>query len=94
MSTITHHTDTPASRDNLVERGQHAYDQQLKNLLEPKYTGHYVAIEPESGRYFLADTGTAALLAARAEMPDTLFYLVRVGYRAADTIRGYGTRGR
>lgn len=94
MSTTTHETSGVTARDDLVERGQAVYDERLKGLLEPEHTGRYVAIEPESGRYFLADTGTAALLAGRAEMPSGLFYLARVGYRAADAVSGYGTRVR
>lgn len=79
-------------QDDLVERGQRFYDQQLKEKLEPEHKGRYVAIEPESGRYFVDDTGTGALTAARSEMPDGLFYLMRVGYQTADTIGGYASR--
>ena len=79
-------------RDDLVERGQAFYDEHLKEELEPEHTGRYVAIEPDSGRYFLADTGTDALKAALAEMPGALFYLARVGYRTADALGGYASR--
>ena len=75
--------------DDLVERGQAFYDEHLKEELEPEHTGRYVAIEPESGRYFLDDTGSGALNAALAEMPDAHFYLARVGYRTADALGGY-----
>lgn len=81
-------------RDDLVERGQAFYDEQLKEKLEPELTGRYVAIEPDTGRYFLADTGTDALKAAHAEMPEALFYLARVGYQTADAIGGYASRNR
>ena len=81
-------------RENLVERGRAFYDEHLKEELEPEHTGRYVAIEPESGRYFLADTGSGALEAALAEMPDSLFYLARVGYRTADSLGGYASRNR
>lgn len=79
-------------RDDLVERGQRFYDENLREMLEPEQTGRYVAIEPESGRYFVDDTGTGALTAARRELPDGLFYLLRVGYQTADTIGGYASR--
>ena len=78
--------------DELVESGQRFYDEHLRNGLEPEEAGRYVAIEPESGRYFLADTGTEALLEARRALPESLFYLARVGYTAADTLSGYGRR--
>ena len=79
-------------RDDLVERGQAFYDEKLKEELEPEHTGRYVAIEPESGRYFLADTGTDALKAALAAIPDGHFYLARVGYQTADALGGYASR--
>ena len=78
--------------DPLVESGRRFYDERLKGELEPGHTGRYVAIEPESGRYFLADTGTEALLEARRALPESLFYLARVGHPAADTLSGYGRR--
>lgn len=78
--------------DELVEGGQRFYDEHLRGSLEPEHAGRYVAIEPESGRYFLADTGTEALLEARRALPESLFYLARVGHAAADRLSGYGRR--
>jgi hypothetical protein len=78
--------------DELVESGQRFYNEHLRQSLEPQHTGRYVAIEPGSGRYFLADTGTEALLDARQALPESLFYLARVGHSAADTLSGYGRR--
>ena len=92
MSTLR--KEDVAVADPLVESGQRFYDEHLKDKLEPEHTGRYVAIEPESGRYFLADTGTDALLEAHRALPQNLFYLARVGYPAADTLSGYGKRDR
>lgn len=80
--------------DPLVVGGQRFYDEHLKDELEPEHTGRYVAIEPDSGRYFIADTGTDALLEAHRALPQSLFYLARVGYPSADTLSGYGKRDR
>jgi hypothetical protein len=92
MSTLR--KEDVAATDPLIEGGQRFYDEHLKDELEPEHTGRYVAIEPESGRYFLADTGTDALLEAHRTLPENLFYLARVGYSAADTLSGYGNRNR
>jgi hypothetical protein len=80
------------NRSRLVELGQRFYDEKLKSELEPAHNGRFVAIEPESGQYFLHDNGTAALIHAHDRLPGRLFYLVRVGYGAADTVSGYGAR--
>jgi hypothetical protein len=90
MSTLRKEgTDTA---DELIESGQRFYDEHLRQSLEPEHAGRYVAIEPASGRYFLADTGTEALVNARQALPESLFYLARVGHTAADTLSGYGRR--
>jgi hypothetical protein len=78
--------------DAFVERGQNLYEEKLRADLEPSHDGRFVAIEPESGRYFLGDTGTAALVAARRAMPHSLFYLMRVGRQAAHSVGGHVSR--
>jgi hypothetical protein len=75
--------------DDLAESGQRLYDERLRSLLEPEHEGQFVAIEPETERYFLGSTGLAALRAGRKELPDKLFYLLRVGYVATYRVGGY-----
>jgi hypothetical protein len=74
------------SADKLVEGGQRFYHEHLREALEPEHVGRYVAIEPDSGRYFLGDTGTQALLDARQAQPERLFYFGRVGHAAAASV--------
>ena len=90
MSTLR--KDDPAPADDLAERGQCLYDEHLRELPELSHTGRYVAIEPISGKFFLSDTGTEALLEARRALPETVFCSARVGYSAAETLGGYGGR--
>src|SRR5919198_536136 len=74
-------------RDDLVERGQAFYDEHLKEELEPEHAGRYVAIEPDSGRYFLVDTGfTGALVLPRAFVTDNA--LPVVGRETFTTVEG------
>jgi len=80
------------ANDKLVERGQTAYRQRLASVLEPAHNGEFVAVEPDSGRYFLGNTATAALVAAHGAMPNNLFYLTRVGRETAHTVGGHATR--
>lgn len=84
--------DSP--KQTLVARGKAFYVKNLKTLLEPQHEGEFLAIEPDSGHYFLGRTSVAALDAARAAMPERLFYLMRVGYGAAFTIGGHIARKR
>ncbi|HEY9404765.1 MAG TPA: hypothetical protein VIQ24_19065 [Pyrinomonadaceae bacterium] len=87
MSTLW--KDDPESADDLAESGQCLYDGRLKVLLEPEHEGEFVAIDPDSERYFLGPTGLAALPAGRKELPDKLFYLLRVGYVATYRVGDY-----
>ena len=62
------------------------YNERLKNELEPKQNGRYVAIEPHSERYFLGNTGTEALVAAHNAIPDARFYIVRIGHPTSHSV--------
>lgn len=81
-------------RDTVIARGSRVYDEQLKALLEPEQTGRFVAVEPESGRYFLGDTDAEALIAAHEAMPESHFYLKRIGADFTHKLGGYGLRRR
>lgn len=92
MSTLRKENIEPS--DALSENGQRLYDERLREQLESDHTGEFVAIEPDTERYFLGSTGLAALRAGRKALPDKLFYLLRVGSDAAYRVGGYGARRR
>ena len=48
----------------------------------------FVAIEPESGEHFVADSFSLAVANARKAHPDRLSFVVRVGHKAAIHIGG------
>lgn len=87
MSTLR--KDDQAPTDGLADSGQRLYDERLKALLEPEHEGEFVALDPDSERYFLGPTGLAALRAGRKELPDKLFYLLHVGQVAAYRVGGF-----
>jgi len=64
----------------IAERGEQIYQERLKDSLEKKHTGEFVAIEVESRKHFLAKTAENALEQARKAFPDKIFHLIRVGY--------------
>ena len=92
MSTLRKENTEPS--DALSENGQRLYDERLRGILEPEHTGEFVAIEPDTERYFLGSTGLTALRAGREALPDKLFYLMRVGSDATYRVGGYGARRR
>jgi hypothetical protein len=78
------------STSSLAEDSQDFYENHLKTVLEPSNDGEFVAIEPSAARYFLGQTATAALVAARNAMPESQFFLLRVGRNTAHKIGGHG----
>ncbi|MDQ1638245.1 MAG: hypothetical protein QOF62_1584 [Pyrinomonadaceae bacterium] len=84
--------ETNAIPDSLVEQGAVLYGTQLQAALESQHSGEFVAVDPFSARYFLGQTATAALVAARNAMPDTQFFLTRVGSDSAHKIGGHAKR--
>lgn len=69
--------------DEFVKRAEAIYFSSLRNMLEPEHVDEFVAIEPDSGDYFLAPTMSEAVAAARSFYPDRLVHAMRVGHRAA-----------
>ncbi len=56
--------------------------QKIKNKLEQEYRGKIVAIDVDSGNYFIGSTVEEAGEKAKAKYPDKVFYFKRVGYPA------------
>lgn len=72
----------------MIQDAKRIYAEQLQAMLEPQNLNRYVAIEPESGEYFLGDTFDDAVKAARAKHPNRLSHTIRIGHRAAFSIGG------
>jgi hypothetical protein len=72
-------SDSATKPSTLARDGEALYNTQLRAALEPQHSGEFVAIEPFSGRYFLGPTATFALVTARSAMPESQFFLTRIG---------------
>ncbi len=79
-----------ATGEKLTSRGERLYRTKLHDILVPKYTGMFAAIEPDSGDYFLGKRMIEALDNAKAKHPDKLVYLVRIGFPTAVRMRSPG----
>jgi hypothetical protein len=74
---------TNAEMDDFVTRAETVYVTKLRAVLEPEHVDEFVAIEPQSGDYFLGKTISEAIGAARRSHPDRLAHAMRVGHKAA-----------
>ena len=73
----------PDDTKSVIERAKRIYAERLRAVLEHQHPNRFVAIEPESGDYFLEDTFDAAVASARAKHPSRLSHTIRIGHRAA-----------
>ena len=73
---------------SVIERAKRLYADQLRATLESEHLNRFVAIEPRSGDYFLADSFDEAVQLARTKHPSRLSHTIRVGHRAALNIGG------
>lgn len=71
-----------------ADRARRIYDDRLRSTLEANHFGRFVAVEPDSGDHFLADTLDAAADAAQAAYPNRRAHVIRVGHPAALHIGG------
>jgi hypothetical protein len=65
----------------LIERSQKIYEERYKAELERTHPNYFVAIEPESGDYFLGRTLSEAAAAQDSVHPDRRAAVLRVGQK-------------
>lgn len=69
--------------EEIAAAAKQIYNTRLKTSLEQSHKDEFLAIESESGNYFLGSTLSKALGAARRKYPDRLSHTIRVGHPAA-----------
>jgi hypothetical protein len=82
----SHYEVTPMTDREVTEfvrKAEEIYASKLRHILEPDHCDEFVAIEPQSGEYFLGRTLNEASQAARKAHPDRLTHAMRVGHKAA-----------
>jgi hypothetical protein len=72
-----------AETKSVIDRARQIYATRLQSDLESQHMNRFVAIEPESGEYFLGDTVDEAVNSARTKFPSRLSHTIRIGNRAA-----------
>ena len=68
---------------DVADRATRIYESRLRDQLEETHLHAFVAVEPDSGEYFLGDTLSEAIGAARDAHPDRISFAFRVGHPAA-----------
>jgi len=65
-------------KESIAHKGEAIY-QKIKAEMEANHKGEFLAIDPESGGYYLGKTSLEAGLNGRKEHPNTVFYIIRIG---------------
>ncbi len=74
-----------ADLERIAKEGALIYEK-VKVAYEPEHLGHFLAIDINSGKAYVAPTSAEAVVEARKAHPDTVFYVVKVGFDAAETM--------
>jgi len=73
-----------ADIQKIAEEGVKIYEQ-IKVDYDPKEKGKFLAIDIESKNVYLGNTSAGALELARQNHPNKIFYVIKIGFDAAET---------
>lgn len=73
---------------SVAERAKRIYADRLQTQLEAEHLHRHVAIEPDSGDFFLGDSFAEAVRAARSTHPNRISFVIRIGHEAAVHLGG------
>jgi len=72
-----------------ARKGEALYQSRvLPEISEEKLKGKLVAIDIDTGKYFIDNTSLKAIMQAQKEFPNKVFYVKRIGYRAVYKYHG------
>ena len=71
------------SIDEICDRGEKIYEEQIKTLVEPQETGKFIVIDIESGDYEIDEEMLAASDRLQERRPDSVQFGGMVGYESA-----------
>jgi len=74
------------NKEQFAQKGEKIF-RAIEDQLKPEYLGKVVAIEIESGNYFIGRTHSEAGDKAKHKFPEKIFYFARVGAKAAVSFR-------
>lgn len=69
-----------------IARDGAAIYERIKTQYDPEKKGKYLAIEIDSKDIYIGNTSAEALVMAREQHPDKIFYVVKVGFETAETV--------
>ena len=80
-------SEHPVNTKEIGRKGRKLFEAISENV-EKEHFGKAVAIDVETGDYFIGDTGIEATKKARKKYPDKVFFLGRIGYQTYISFKG------
>lgn len=77
-----------ADLQKIVNEGEKIYEE-IKSHYEPQQNGKFLAIEVESKKVYVADTSADAVVMAKKDYPEKIFYVVKIGHGFTETLAKY-----
>lgn len=74
-----------ANLQKIAEKGAAIYEK-IKAEQELSNVGKFLAIDTTNEKVYLADTSAEAVVKARTEHPNQIFYVKKIGFDAAETM--------
>ena len=76
------------SGEEIVKRGQAAYNEKIRTEVEAGNKGKFLVINVETGEYEMDADDVAAAKRARSRFPDAPLFSMRIGYPGAYRLGG------
>ena len=74
-----------ADLQKIATEGANIYNQ-IKVNYDPKEIGKFLAIDIDTKKAYLANTSAEAVVLARQNHPNKVFYVVKIGFDVAETM--------
>ena len=74
-----------ADIQKIAQEGEEIYNG-IKTQYEPQDNGKFLAIDITSRHAYRGETSTEAVESAKKDHPDTVFYVVKIGYSVAEAL--------
>ncbi len=71
--------------EKIAKKGKEIYEE-IKNEYEPRKNGKYLAIETDAEKVFIGETTREAVNLGKERYPDSIFYVLKIGYDAVEEI--------
>ena len=69
--------------EEIVERGEALYTQRIRAQVEPDNVGKFLALDIGTGAYEMDEDELAAVQRVKANNPNAVLYILRIGYATA-----------